>query len=100
MDEKKFKRNLMIWAVVLFLLQGIALVACIKSGEMISIVSALVALVLIFLFVNFSLKKNKVGPICGIILSILYIISFDISSILVGVLLISDCINLLKNINE
>lgn len=100
MDEKKFKEIVKFWTVVLYLLQGVMLVACIASGEMVTIVSALLVLVLITLFIVFTSKKKKIGPICGIILSVLYIISRDIVSLVVGILLIMDCVKLLKNINE
>lgn len=96
MDEKKLKSTLTFWAVVLGVLQGGLTILNYIAGNTNVLLGGIIAIILIILFIVFSFKKIKVGPIFGIILSLLYITSLDVVSVVVGVLLILDCIKILK----
>ena len=98
MDEKKYNSNLNFWTIVLGILQGITTVASLLTVNIITIASAILAVVLVVLFVTFTKKKEIAGPILGIVLSAMYILSRDIISLVVGILLLIDCIKFLKYI--
>ena len=99
MDDKKLKSNLIFWGIVLLFLQIVIIIINIKAENSYALIGAGLSIVLIALFMIFSFKKSKLGPIFGIILSILYIISLDFVSIVIGILLLADCIKFLKNLN-
>lgn len=99
MDETKFNSNLKFWGIALGILQGISTVASFLTANIITILSAIMAVVLIILFIALTKKKSMAGPIIGIVLGALYILSFDIVSLVIGILLILDCIKFVKYIN-
>lgn len=99
MDDKKLKSNLIFWGIVLLFLQIVIIIINIKAENSYALIGAGLSIVLIALFMIFSFKKSKLGPIFGIILSILYIVSLDFVSIVIGILLLADCIKFLKNLN-
>ena len=61
---------------------------------------ALVFLVLLYFFYYLTKKRNICGPIIGIILGILYILQFNIITIIIGICTLIDCILMLKYIKD
>ena len=57
-------------------------------------------IVLLYFFYSLTKKKNIAGPIIGIILGALYILSFKIISIIIGILVLVDSIAMLKYIKK
>ena len=103
MDETKYYKELKLWGILLIIVQSISLFAIIFMDMELkgySIFGALLAITLIILFWVLSYKKIIAGPILGIILGALYIISRDIISLLIGIGLIIDCSRFIKYIKS
>lgn len=69
---------------------------------MYKLIVSLVAAIMIgivIIFMVLSLKKKKAGPIIGIILGAIYILSFSIINAIVGICYIISCADLLKDLN-
>lgn len=102
-DERKYYKELKLWGILLSILQGITLISTIVSDNLLkgySIFGAITAIVLIILFWIFTYKKHIAGPILGIILGALYIISRDLISLIIGICLIIDCVRFIKYIKN
>ena len=56
--------------------------------------------ILLYLFYTFSKNKKIAGPIIGIILGIMYILSLNAISIVIGILVLVDSISMFKYINS
>lgn len=103
MDEIKFYKELKIWGILLSILQGITFFSAILSDSLVksySILGAIIAIILIILFWTFTYKKSIAGPILGIILGALYVISRDLISLILGIGLIIDCSRFIKYIKN
>ena len=56
--------------------------------------------ILLYLFYTFSKNKKIAGPIIGIILGIMYILSLNAISIVIGILVLVDSISMFKYIKS
>ena len=65
-----------------------------------NIIAATIILIALFFFYKFTKEKNIAGPIIGICISVIYILKFNIISILVGIFILVDCIAMIKYIQK
>ena len=97
---EKSLNNAKWFAVGLLVLTIIIFFITLSNGSLniISIISFVIQLALIIGTIAGCNKQMKYGPICGIIFSILMILSFNIINIIFGVLFLIDCIKILKEL--
>ncbi len=109
MEDKKYKIVVSIWGALLIIADIINLISCITMKtsilyasitNSIAIITSLVMLILVVLYLVLSLKQMKAGPIIGIIRGALYIISFNIFGIVLGIGFIVSCASMLKDISK
>lgn len=91
--EKAFK-NAKWFSIGLLVLLLLAFIFNAASGTF-NILSLISILLLIFTAIGCNIKV-KYGPICGIIVSILLILSRDLISLIFGIFFLIDCIKLLN----
>jgi len=101
MDEQKFEKTIkdVKWvAIVLLILFSIVFVVNLSSGELTTLVVLIniADLALLLITAIGCSKKLMYGPICGIVVSILLILSFDILSIIIGICLLVECVNVIR----
>lgn len=97
MDDEKAVKHVKQFAVVYLIFVVIVLVANLmqgaKFGSIISYIMAAILLVVSYIGAN---NRAMYGPICGIIVAILMIISFSVIDMILGVFFLINCINLIK----
>ena len=108
MNEKKYKSVVVIWGVIFLILHALALINVVGLRPfaytyLYTLMTAFVAVVmlaLVIIYLVLSLKKKKAGPIIGIIVGAVYILSFSIINIVIGVCFIVSCAGMLKDISK
>lgn len=103
MTEEEFQKKLKgtkVFCIILSILFTILLIVSIVAKSYFSMAISLVCIVLLFLFYSLTKKKKIAGPIIGIIIGSVYILQFNILTIVIGILVIIDCASLIKYINS
>lgn len=115
MNEKKYKSVIVIWVVIFLVLHTLSLINVVELRpffytyltKLITAFVALIVLALVMVFMGLSFKKKKAGPIVGIVLGAIYILSFNIEhifmsivNIVAGVCFIVSCAGMIKYINQ
>lgn len=103
MTEEEFQKKLSgtkVFCIIIGVLFAIILLVSIFAQSYFTLAISLVCIVLLFLFYSLTKKKKIAGPIIGIIIGSLYILQFNIVTIIIGILLIIDCASLIKYINS
>lgn len=101
MDEQKFEKTLKDakwFGVLLLIFNLIILFANISNGTFtgLAIIIKCLQIVLFLGIIIGCSKRMMYGPICGVIVSILMILSFSIIDIILGIIYLIECINLIK----
>lgn len=102
MSEEEFQKKLKgtkTFCIIIGVIFAITLIISIFVQSYLTIFSSLVCIVLLYLFYSLTKKKKIAGPIIGIIIGSVYILQFNIVTIIIGVLVIVDCASLIKYIN-
>ena len=103
MSEEEFQnklkgtRNFCIFVCVIFI---IGLVLFFATGNIVGIILSLIFITLLSLFYFLTKKKLIAGPIIGIILGALYILQFNLTGIVLGIIIILDCAAMIKYISN
>ena len=108
MDEKKYKSIVVIWGVIFLVLHTLSLVNVVGLRpfaytylyKLVTSFVAVIMIALIIIYLVLSLKKKKAGPIIGIIVGAVYILSFSIINVVIGVCFIVSCAGMLKDISK
>ena len=103
MTEEEFQKKLKgtkVFCIIIGILFTILLIVSIVAKSYFSMAISLVCIVLLFLFYSLTKKKKIAGPIIGIIIGSVYILQFNILTIVIGILVIIDCASLIKYINS
>ena len=111
MNEKRYKSVVVLWGVIFLVLHTLSLINVVGLRpfaytylyKLITSLVALIVLALVIIFMGFSLKKKKAGPIIGIILGAIYILNFNLTNIFIsivnlvaGVCFIISCVGMLR----
>ena len=101
MDEQKYEKILkdVKWSsIILFVLVSFLLCINIMSGNLsgLSAVVVVIRIVLLLLTIVGCNNKMLYGPICGVVVAILMILSFSIVAIIIGFAYLLECISLIK----
>jgi len=99
MDEQKFEKTLKDakwFSIILLVLSVIIFVLSYKTMNTISIISSIIQLALLLGAAMGCSKRMMYGPVCGVVVAILMIISLSILDIILGILFLIECINLIK----
>lgn len=107
MNEKKYKSVVVLWGIIFLCLQALAIINVVglRPNDYTQVYKLIVSLVaaimigIVIIFMVLSLKKKKAGPIIGMILGAIYILSFSIINAIVGICFIISCADLLKDLN-
>lgn len=97
--EKRVKGT-KLFCCILAVLFSIGVVINFTTGYMVKMVISIGFLVLLYLFYTFTKQRKIAGPIIGIILGILYILELNIVGIVIGILVLADCIPMLKYVKK
>ena len=108
MDEKKYKSIVVIWGVIFLVLHTLSLINVVGLRpfaytylyKLVTSFVAVIMIALIIIYLVLSLKKKKAGPIIGIIVGAVYILSFSIINVVIGVCFIVSCAGMLKDISK
>lgn len=95
-NAKWFAIGLLVLAIIVLIFNFVAS----PSQNIIKIVSYSIQIILLLATAIGCGKKMLYGPVCGIVVSILLIISLDIISLIFGILYLIDCIKLVKFIKN
>lgn len=82
------------YSMIYFVISVIAIIMYLMQGTLLYL--NIVAAILFLLCFIGSGKQEKYGPICGIIASIMLILTFNILEIIFAIFLLVNCVNLLK----
>ena len=103
MNEKRYKSVIVLWGVIFLVLHTLSLINVVGLRPFAYTYVALIVLALVIIFMGFSLKKKKAGPIIGIILGAIYILNFNLTNIFIsivnlvaGVCFIISCAGMLR----
>ena len=98
MDYEKAIKNAKWFAVGILVLSIIAFCLRAFAGTLstLSIIIGIAQLIIIIATIKGLNDNQKYGAVCGIIVSVLIILNFDIISIIFGILYLIDCIKLLN----
>ena len=108
MYEKKYKSITVIWGAILLMLQALALIDVVGlrpslynqlSKLQISFV-AIVMIILVTAYMILCLHKKKAGPVVGMLIGVLYIMTLNIVNTIAGMCFIIYCAWLLKELNN
>ena len=101
MDEQKFEKTLkdaksfsILVLVLALIMLGIKLYSNVFNGF--GLIIAILQIVLLIVSIVGYNKKMIYGPVCGIVVSILMIISAGIVDIILGIAYLIECVNLIK----
>ena len=115
MNEKKYKSVIVIWVIIFLVLHTLSLINVVGLRpffytyltKLVTSFVALIVLALVMAFMGLSLKKKMAGPIIGIVLGAVYILSFNIEhvfmslvNLVAGVCFIISCAGMIKYINQ
>ena len=108
MDEKKYKSIVVIWGVIFLVLHTLSIINVVGLRpfaytylyKLVTSFVAVIMIALIIIYLVLSLKKKKAGPIIGIIVGAVYILSFSIINVVIGVCFIVSCAGMLKDISK
>lgn len=101
MDEQKFKKTLKDVkgvAIIIIILVAITLFSNLSSGALkgLSIIIPIFQIALCLGAIIGCNNRMMYGPICGVIVAILMILSFSFIDVFIGILYLVECINLIK----
>lgn len=98
---KEVKIFLIILAIIVIINTILIITTQIYSINPMLLIGSLIFYIFIMFTTYRGMKDLKMyGPICGIILSIILIISLDIISVAWGILFVFDCIKMIKYIKQ
>ena len=90
-NAKWFAVGILVLAIIEFCLRAFA-----GTLSTLSIIIGIAQLIIIIATIKGLNDNQKYGAVCGIIVSVLIILNFDIISIIFGILYLIDCIKLLN----
>ena len=103
MTVEEFENKLK-WTEIFCMAIGIIMLVCfiaaILSGNILGALGSLGMALMLYLFSSLSKKEKVLGPVIGIVLAIMYILQLSIVGIIIGIAILTDCISMLKYINE
>lgn len=107
MNEKKYKSLVVIWGAIFLILHAISLVYVIGINpygythmeKLITSFIAVIMLALVIIYMSLALKKKPAGPVIGMIIGAVYIVSLNIIDFVIGVCFIISCAGMLKMLN-
>lgn len=105
MDEQKFEKTLKdvkLSAIVIWILIIASFVLKLINGTkaMPLLIGIIINSALLLGTIIGCNKKRIYGPICGIVVGILMFLSWDIISMVIGIILLIECVNLIKNMES
>lgn len=101
MDEQKFEKTLkdVKWfSIIVLVLALIMTFMNLSSGSLkgLTIITTILQVALLLGTIIGCNNRMMYGPVCGVIVAILMILSFNIIDIIIGILYLVECINLIK----
>lgn len=101
MDEQKYEKTLKDakwFSIIVLVLVLIMFFISLSSGALkgLAIVSVILQIALLLGTIIGCSNRMLYGPICGVVVAILMILSFSIIDIILGVLFLIECINLIR----
>lgn len=101
MDEQKFEKTLkdVKWfSIIILVLALIMTFINLSSGTLkgLAIITTILQIALLLGTIIGCNNRMMYGPVCGVIVAILMILSFSIIDIIIGILYLVECINLIK----
>lgn len=101
MDEQKFEKTLKDakWVSIIVLVLALIMTFInLYSGALkgLSIITTILQIALLLGTIIGCNNRMMYGPVCGVIVAILMILSFSIIDIIIGILYLVECINLIK----
>jgi hypothetical protein len=105
MDDEKYEKALKNakWvALVILVLVIIIFILQMVSGQMktVTMISGIIQMALLIATAYGMKQKEMYGPICGVIVSILLILSLDIISLIIGICYLFDNINIMRKMKD
>lgn len=101
MDEQKFEKTLKDakwFSVIILVLVLIMLFMNLSSGALkgLAMVTTILQIALLLGTIIGCNNRMMYGPVCGVVVAILMIISFSLIDIILGIVYLIECINLIK----
>lgn len=101
MDEQKFEKTLkdVKWVSIIILVLALIMTFInLSSGALkgLAIITTILQIALLLGTIIGCNNRMMYGPVCGVIVAILMILSFSIIDIIIGILYLVECINLIK----
>lgn len=101
MDEQKFEKTLKDakWVSIIVLVLALIMTFInLSSGALkgLAIITTILQIALLLGTIIGCNNRMMYGPVCGVIVAILMILSFSIIDIIIGILYLVECINLIK----
>ena len=103
MTKEEFQKKVKwtkIFCIIIGILFVVTLVMGITQKQYISSILALGFIILLYLFYSLTKKGKIAGPIIGIGLGALYILQLDSISMIIGIFIIIDSIEMLKYVKQ
>ena len=105
MDEQKFEKTLKDakWFAVILLVLNLIMFFVYFSSATLNSISIIIKFFQFALFLGTIIGCNKrmmYGPICGVVVSILMILNFNLIDIILGILYLVECINLIRYMKD
>lgn len=92
-DDADFERKIK-WTGVFCVIIGVI------SFLFSNVIAATITIIALCLFYALSKERNIAGPIIGICIGVIYVLSFNILSIIIGLFVILDCVAMIKYIQK
>ena len=102
MTEEEFLKKVKwtgIFCLVVGILMALATILYFVVGNIFTSIYSIICIILLALFYALTKSRKIAGPIIGIIVGALYILSFNIISIVIGIFIIIDCASMISYIN-
>lgn len=101
MDEQKFQKTLKDakwFSIIILVLLLIMFFITLSSGALkgLAIITIILQIALLLGTIIGCHNRMMYGPVCGVVVSILMILSFDILDLIFGILFLIECINLIR----
>lgn len=102
MTEEEFDKKLKwtkIFCIIISALFVIGIFTNIGKNNVSCLIS-IVCIGVLYLFYSFTKNKKMAGPIIGICFSVMYILSLNIFTVIVGFFILIDCVSIIKYFKE
>lgn len=105
MDEQKFEKTMKDakwFSIIILILVLVMFFINLSSGALkgLTLITTLLQIAILLGAIIGCSTRKMYGPICGVVVAILMILSFSILDMIIGVVFLIECINLIKHMKN